>query len=109
MTNVSSGLPVEKIGEHHKVNPHPANVEFQDWINYHELAFDCLSLGEVVYLLECLKKEVESTEVSDISASIVFPKTKKQRMIAKWNNMLTVAHIKSFVGSFKERLAMLVT
>lgn len=102
MINLSTGLQIDPLVEHNKVKPTETNLEFKDWIGYNELAFDRLSLGEVISLLECLRKEVELEEVFDDSDSVSLTKTKKQQVIAKWNNTLTVARIKSFIQASKE-------
>ena len=109
MINLSSTLQRELIVRHNNFDTQKTHIEFQDWINYQELAFDCLSLGEVVSLLECLQKEAATTEdMSDYYSSILLTKTKKQRMIAKWNNIITVAHIKFFIRNAKNELTRLV-
>lgn len=102
MINLSSRLQINPLLEHKKFSPTATKIKLQDWINYNELGFDSLSLGEVVAFLECLQKEVDSEDIWGTSDSILLTKARKQRVIAKWNNTLSAAHIKSFIQAQKE-------
>gem|GEM_PF-6492095 len=102
MINLSSRLQINPLLEHNKFAPTATKIQLQDWINYNELSFDSLSLGEVVAFLECLQKEADSEDIWDTDDSIILTKARKQRVIARWNNALSAAHIKSFIQASKE-------
>ena len=65
----------------------------EDLLEYEKLGFRTQPLGEVVAYLECLRQEDRSQESIPLSLN----QDDKQRLLAKWNNVKTIARMKNLL------------
>jgi len=65
----------------------------EDLLEYEKLGFKTQPLGEVVSYLECLRQEKKSSD----SIPLKLDQDNKTRLVAKWNNVKTIARMKNLL------------
>lgn len=68
-------------------------ASIENLIEYEKLGFRTQPLGEVVAYLECLRDGDQSQE----SIPLRLNQDNKQRLLAKWNNVKTIARMKNLL------------